>query len=302
MLKEILLIIVGAIFFCSCNYQSQVKTKYIRIQGSDTMYILALNWAEEYMKKNPDISIYVEGGGSAWGIQALVESKIDICSSSRPMLPFEVRQLAERHQRLGIAHLVAKDAISIYLNPSNPIKNLSLEQLRDIFTGKINNWKEIGGKDQSILVLSRSPNSGTYSYFKEHVLLNEEYTSKSEIHYSNQSVVDAVSENENAIGYGGTAFGNKVVHCKINGINPSISNVIKDIYPIARYLYLYTVDTPRGYIKDFIDWILDMPGQVIVAKVGYIPLFQPERGYFLTQLQFFSNKSLTFPSYNSSSP
>jgi len=276
MIYKLILIIFSLFLFISCIYQPQIKTKYIRIQGSDTMYILALNWAEEYMKKNPDISVYVEGGGSTRGFQTLIEAKIDICSSSRPMLPYEVRQLAKKHQRLGIAHLVAKDALSIYLHPSNPIKNLSREHLKDIFTGKIDNWKKIGGKNQSILVLTRSPNSGTYSYFKEHVLQGEEYSDKSEIFYSTQTVVDQVFENENAIGYGGTAFGDKVFHCKIDGIDPNINNVIKGIYPIARYLYLYTLDTPREQNKDFIDWILDMPGQVIVAKVGYIPLFQPE--------------------------
>ena len=237
------------------------------------MYLMTLRWAEEYMKQNPDISIYVEGGGSAQGFKSLIGGEIDICTASRPMLSYEVRQLAEKHQRLGISHLVAKDALSIYLNPKNPIKNLKMEQLKDIYTGKILNWKEVGGKDQPILVLTRSPNSGTYLYFKEHVLLNEDYKDDSEILYSTQAVVDQVLENENAIGYGGTAYGDKVVHC-INGIEPSIANVIKDVYPIARYLYLYTLDTPKGHIKDFIDWILDMPGQVIVAKVGYIPLFQ----------------------------
>jgi phosphate transport system substrate-binding protein len=275
MIQKFILFSLCIIILFSCSYQPQIKTKYIRIKGSDTMYILSLNWAEEYMKNNPDISIYVEGGGSASGIKALVNSEIDICSSSRPMLPYEVRQLAEKHQRLGIAHLVAKDALSIYLNPLNPIRNLKRQQLKDIFTGKIDNWKEIGGKDQTILVLTRSPNSGTYSYFKEHILLNEEYADNSVLFYSTQAVVEQVSENENAIGYGGMAFGDKVIHCKIDGINPNLNNVNNDTYPIARYLYLYTLDTPRGHIKNFIDWILDMPGQVIVAKVGFIPLFQP---------------------------
>jgi phosphate transport system substrate-binding protein len=279
MIQKILIFSISALLFLTCSHQPPAKTKYIRLQGSDTMYILALRWAEEYMRHHPDISVYVEGGGSARGFQALIKAEIDICASSRPMLPFEVRQLAEKHQRLGIAHLVAKDALSIYLHPANLIKNLSRTQLKDIFTGKIENWKEIGGKDQSILVLIRSPNSGTYLYFKEHVLLNEDYTDNSKIHYSTQSVVDAVSENENAIGYGGTAYGDKVLHCKIDGIEPTINNVIHDIYPIARYLYLYTLDTPKGHIKDFIDWILDMPGQVIVAKVGYIPLFQTETSH-----------------------
>ena len=274
MINKIFILFLFAFLVTTCSYRPPSMTKYIRVKGSDTMYLMTLRWAEEYMKQNPDISIYVEGGGSAQGFKALINGEIDICAASRPMLPYEVRQLAEKHQRLGISHLVAKDALSIYLNPRNPIKNLKMEQLKDIYTGKILNWKDVGGKDQAILVLTRSPNSGTYLYFKEHVLLNEDYKDNAVILYSTQAVVDQVLENENAIGYGGTAYGDKVVHCKINGIEPSIENVIKDVYPIARYLHLYTLDTPKGYIKDFIDWILDMPGQVIVAEVGYIPLFQ----------------------------
>jgi phosphate transport system substrate-binding protein len=232
-------------------------------------------WAEEYMKSHPNISIYTEGGGSAMGIQALIDDEVDICASSRPMLPPEVRQLAEKHKKLGIAFLVAKDALSIYLNPGNPVRDLSMRQLRDIFTGRITSWSDITEfYEKPILVINRSPNSGTYLYFKEHVLSDESYTANSEIVPSTQSVVDMVLGNQNAIGYGGTAYGSEVIHCRINGVAPTVDNVAKDIYPIARYLYLYTVDTPRGAVKSFIDWILDMPGQALVAKTGYIPLWR----------------------------
>jgi phosphate transport system substrate-binding protein len=249
------------------------------------MYTMVFRWAEEYMKQHTDISIYAEGGGSARGLQHLIEGEIDICASSRPMLPFEVRQLAEKHQRLGISHLVAKDALSIYLHPSNPVTDLTLKQLKDIFSGKIENWSQLGGKDITILVLTRSPNSGTYLYFKEHVLDDEEYTENAEIYFSTQALIDEIAENENAIAYGGTAYGDKVLHCRIDGIEPTIDNVIQDKYPIARYLYLYTIDTPKGHIKDFIDWILDMPGQVIVAQVGYIPLFKTDSAQNLPELK-----------------
>lgn len=262
--------------FLGCSHQPVLKTKFIRIHGSDTMNIMASRWAEAYMMENPDISIYVEGGGSARGFQALIDDDADICASSRPMLPHEVRQLAEKHHRLGIAYLVAKDALSIYINLSNPVSNINLDQLKNIYTGKFTNWKEIGGNDQPIMLITRSPNSGTYLYFKQYVLENEDYSPDASIEYSTQAVAEAVVENENAIGYGGTAYGEKVTHCKIDGVPPSIDNVIHDTYPIARYLYLYTLDTPKGHIKDLIDWILDQPGQVIVAKVGYIPLLQTE--------------------------
>ena len=151
-----------------------------------------------------------------------------------------------------------------------------LKQLKNIFSGKLDNWRQLGGRDLPILVLTRSPNSGTYLYFKEHVLDDEEYTDNAKIYYSTQALVDEIAENENAIAYGGTAFGDRVFHSKIDGIEPTTDNVIEDKYPIARYLYLYTIDTPKGYIKDYIDWILDLPGQVIVAQVGYIPLFRTD--------------------------
>lgn len=271
---SVLLLII--ILTLSCSHTPPVKTKYIRLKGSDTMKIMAYRWAEEYMRKHQDISVYIDGGGSARGFEALIEGEVDICASSRPMSPHEVRQLAERHQRLGIAYLVAKDALSVYLNNVNTVSNLTLEQLKDVFTGKIKNWSELGGKSNPISVITRSPNSGTYLYFKEHVLNNEIYSTESEIFYSTQKVVEKIISDENAIGYGGTAYGENVRHCKIDGVSPSVSNVIHDKYPIARYLYLYTLDTPKGHIKDFIDWILDMPGQVVIAKVGYIPLFQTE--------------------------
>jgi len=273
---KILSLLALVLLLTACSQKPMQKTKYIRLKGSDTMNIMTLRWAESYMLEHPDVSVYTEGGGSAQGFQALIEGEADICTSSRPMLPHEVRQLAEKHQRLGIAHLVAKDALSIYINPMNSITNLSLQQLKDIYTGKITNWKDIGGVDHPINVYTRSPNSGTFLYFKEHILDNEAYSEEAILKYSTQSIVDAILEDVNGIGYGGTAYGEKVTHCRIEGIAPTISNVIHDNYQLSRYLYLYTLDTPQGYIKDFIDWVMDQPGQVIVAKVGYIPLFRSE--------------------------
>jgi phosphate transport system substrate-binding protein len=266
-----LILVTGQFFSCSRSLTPQIA--YLRIQGSDTMYLLAMRWAEEYMKENVNVSIYVTGGGTAQGFQALINGQIEICTASRPILPHEVRQLAEQYHRLGIAHLVAKDALSVYLHPANPVNNLTLEQLKKIYTGQITNWQEVGGTDTPIHVLTRSPNSGTYYYFKEHVLNNQEYTNSAMIRFSNQAITEAILNDPAAIGYGGTAFGEKVKHCLINGVAPTIENVISDRYAISRYLYLYTLDTPRGVVNDFITWIMDEPGQVIVAQIGFIPLF-----------------------------
>jgi phosphate transport system substrate-binding protein len=269
------LIILGFLFIVfGCS--GQAKIKYIKIKGSDTMIILSSRWAEEYMLTHKDISVYPEGGGSVQGIKALINGKIDICTASRTMLPAEVRQLAENHNKLGIAHLVAKDALSVYTNPANPVRSLLISDLEKIFTGKVKNWKELSGPDMPIKVINRSPNSGTFLYFREHVLCDQPYLDDAIIKHSTQEVVNTVLADTAAIGYGGTAYGEDVVHVKINGYAPTIENVNKELYPIVRYLYLYTIDTPTGHIKEFIDWVLDVPGQAVVAKVGFIPLwFEP---------------------------
>jgi len=257
----------------TCSHIPQRSTAYLRLQGSDTMYLLAQHWSEAYMKENPDLSIYVTGGGTARGFQALINGETDICTASRPMLPHEVRLLAEQYRRLGVSHMVAKDALSIYVHPLNPVSDLSVSQLKEIFTGQTTNWKEVGGSDSPIRVIIRSPNSGTYFYFKEHVLNNQAYLTTAITRYSNEAIAQAVLDDPTAIGYGGTAYGNQVKHCSVNGIAPTIENVVSDRYFISRYLYLYTLDTPRGLVNDFITWIMDKPGQIIVAQTGFIPIF-----------------------------
>jgi phosphate transport system substrate-binding protein len=271
---NLLLLITILAFSC----MPRPEPRYIRMKGSDTMLVLMRQWAEEYMQRHPGVSIYTEGGGSAQGIKSLIANEIDICASSRAMLPGEVRQLAEKHNRLGIAYLVAKDALSIYLNPQNMVRDLSLKQLENIFTGKISNWQAVGGENAGINIITRSPNSGTYLYLQEHVLHGLPYTSKAQIKTSTNEVVRAVMNDIYAIGYGGTAYGEEVIHCRIEGIEPTVENVNNDTYPIVRYLYLYTIDTPDGEIKAFLDWVQDLPGQAIVARSGYIPLWEKKIG------------------------
>ncbi|MCD4665982.1 MAG: phosphate ABC transporter substrate-binding protein [Bacteroidales bacterium] len=272
-IKNLLLILLILLSISNCSRFNLIKTNTIRIKGSDTMRILTSRWAEEYMKYHPNISVYAEGRGSAMGIKDLINGKTDICAASRPLRPNEAHQLAKVHGKLGMGFLVAKDVLSVYINPENPVRDLSLKQLKDIFTGKITNWKEVGGKNEPILVLTRSPNSGTYLYFKEHVLEGDSYSTFAQTLQTTAAIVKAISENHDAIGYGGIAYGPEVVHCKINGVAATEENVINDTYPIVRYLYLYTIDTPRRQTKDFIDWVLK-DGQKIVKKVGYIPLWQ----------------------------
>lgn len=272
MLKSIL-IFMSIFVVSSCNTTSQKNITYIFIKGSDTMLILTRLWAQEYMKLYNNTSIYTEGGGSASGITSLIEGNIDICAASRPMKAFEVRQLAEKHSRLGISFLVGKDALSIYLNPENPVNNLTFKQLQDIFTGKITNWSDIGGPDKKIDVFSRSPNSGTFLYVKDHILDGKDFLDNAQIFNTTNAIIKAIEQNKFAIGYGGIAYGENIKHVFINNIAPTVANVKNNTYPLSRYLYFYTIDSPKGEIKEFIDWVLSQPGQTIVAKSGYIPLW-----------------------------
>ncbi len=257
----------------SCRPNSRKINNSIRLKGSDTMLILAARWAEEYMKFNSNVAVYVEGGGTERGADALINGKADICLASRPFLSTEVKSLAEKFGSLGMRFLVAKDALSIYINRENPVANLTVEQVRKIFSGEITHWDQIGGKNEPILVLIRPINSGTHLYFQEHILAGAAYTEFAQIVNTTAAAAKAVAENRLAIAYGGIAYGTEVTHCRINNISPTIENVQNDSYPIIRYLYLYTIDTPTGITKNFIDWVLKQ-GQQTVREVGYVPLWE----------------------------
>jgi phosphate transport system substrate-binding protein len=263
-----------AFFACALHgsYAQRDSSRIIRIKGSDTMRILVDRLAEEYMKTVPGIAIFVDGGGTALGIRDLTRNRIDICTASRTIRAEEVRLLAENFNRIGMKIRVAKDALSVYLNPQNPLRDLSMRQLSDIFTGKIKNWKAVGGDDAPIHLFIRSPNSGTFLFFKEHVLDGKDYSQEAKTKATTMAIINAVSEDVNGIGYGGLAYGAEVIHSKINQVAPSEQNVKNNRYPIIRYLYFYTIDTPQGHVKAFIDWVL-RDGQRLVREVGYIPLW-----------------------------
>lgn len=268
-------LIIGSIFAAchSGRSLSTSNTPVIRLKGSDTMVILAQRWAEKFMQQHDGVAVYVEGGGTATGIEALIEGDIEICTASRPLRPAEVRRLAKKQQNVGIAHLVAKDGLSVYLHPDNPVRNLALAQVKGIYTGAITNWREVGGKDEAIVVLSRAPSSGTYLYFQEHVLEGQPYGANATHMPTTAAMVQEIEKNPAAIGYGGLAYGANLVHCKINGVSPTAANVRADKYPIARYLYFYTIKKPEGSAKLFIEWVLSKEGQRVVKEIDYIPLF-----------------------------
>lgn len=276
MIKQLLLLLACGLSLLACSATRSVAppANTIRLKGSDTMVPLAQRWAEEFMRRHDNISVYVEGGGTATGFDALIKGEIEICTASRPLRSLEARQLVERQQNLGVATLVAKDGLSVYLHPNNPVRNLSLAQVRDIYLGKIKYWREVGGSEEAIVALSRSPSSGTYLYFQEHVLEGQPFGANVINLPTTAAIAAEVEKNPRALGYGGIAYGQQLVHCKINGVSPTAEAVRKDVYPIARYLYVYTIKKPEGVTKRFIDWVLGREGQRLVKEAGYIPLFE----------------------------
>jgi len=266
-------LILTVISVLGCSFKPTGENIII-ISGSDTMYELNEKLANEYMKENPEVSIYVKGGGTKLGINDLIKNKTDICASSRNLKPDEAKLLAEYYGSLALVYLIAKDGLSIFVNPSNFVNDLTLEQVKKIFTGKIKNWKDVGGKDTVIVPVLRNPNSGTYLYFKEHVLDDEDYTENGITLPSTREIVKFISENENAIGYGGVGYKEGVIQIKIDGVPPTELNIRNDTYPITRYLHFFLSKSPSGRVKDFIDWVLSPSGQSVIRNAGFISLWE----------------------------
>ncbi len=240
------------------------------------MLLLVQRLAVRYMQEHPDVSITTEGGGSGAGVQELINGNSDICSSSRPLSPEEVRQMAERYRSVGVSILCAKDALSIVVNVSNPVNNLTEQEVKGIFAGSIKNWSELGGQSMPITVYRRESNSGTFLYFEEHVLFGEEYSSLSVPLPGAQAMINAVAADSSAVGYSTNAYAHKVKSLSVNGVEPTLTNVRQGRYPISRYLYFYTVKPPEGDVKKFVDWVTGGEGQKTVKENGYVPLYEAE--------------------------
>ncbi len=249
----------------------------ISVKGSDTMVRLGQRWAEEYMKKFAKSIIQVSGGGSGTGIAALLNGTTDICMASRDMKAKEYQDAKSKNvdvHRLA----VALDGIAVFLHKENPVTDLTLAQLKGIYTGELTNWKEVGGKDATIILYGRENNSGTYAYFKEHVLQEEDYADRCQTLPGTASVVNAITKDVNGIGYGGIAWATTVKHAgvKVNdttaAVHPSLDAVSNGSYPISRELYFFYRGTPSGELKDFVNWALSAEGQKVAEAADYIPL------------------------------
>jgi phosphate transport system substrate-binding protein len=245
----------------------------VRVGGSDTMGVLLRRWAEEFMRRHPGVVVETSGGGSGRGIDRLIDAELDVAAASRPMLPGEVRRLHERHGVLGVGYRCARDALSVYLNPANPVQELSLDELRGVYAGRIRNWRELGGAEARIEPLGRPPASGTHRLFRDLVLETDAFDGAVVALPTTDAICARVGARPAAIGYGGVAFGSELLHARIDGVAPTAENVRRGVYPLGRYLYLVTTRPPAGVVRRFVDWCLSPDGQRLVEKVGYAALW-----------------------------
>jgi len=259
-------------------------TRTIENKGSDTIVNLALAWAEAYQEIRPEVYLSVTGGGSGTGIAALINGTVDIANASR-RIKSEEQAEAEANGVTPTEFIIARDAIAVIVNHENPIDNLTLQLISDIYSGKINNWSEVGGEDRPIVRLSRETNSGTHVYFLDNVLrlgdaLSETLFSVDTLLLpSSEGITAEIRQNPNAIGYDGLGYVTDEVKVVAVGISidgpfvyPSSETVNSNLYPIARDLYMYTAGEPSGEIKEYLDWIISPQAQEIVKKLGFVPV------------------------------
>jgi phosphate transport system substrate-binding protein len=278
-------IFVTLLTACSSNStDSNTDTaSYIENKGSDTIVNLALAWAERYQAEHPDVRISVTGGGSGTGIASLINGTVDIANASRQIKEEEIAE-AKSNGVESVEHIIARDAIAVIVNPENPVSQLTLKQISDIYSGKIKNWSDVGGEDRPIVRLSRETNSGTHVYFLETVLRlgNSEdktlFSTDTLLLPSSEGIIVEVRQNPNAIGYDGLGYVPEdlkmiAIAEKEGGsyVLPSIATVNDKTYPIARDLYMYTDGEPTGIVKEYLDWILSAEAQEIVAELGFVP-------------------------------
>jgi len=282
MLKKKFVLI--AIFMLTLMGCSASRKNSIQVKGSDTMVNLVQAWAEKYMEKNPGAFVAVTGGGSGTGLSSLISGTCDVAMSSRNIKEKEIA-LAQKREITPNEIVIALDGLAVVVNPDNPVSQLTLDQVAAVFTGKIVNWKELGGKDEAIVILSREVNSGTHVYFKEHVLRKNDPDSQEEFApgalmlSSSQAVADEVAGNSAAIGYYGMGYisaqQKPVAIAKTDKdpyIMPLIENVMKGDYPISRPLFLYTKGVPSGLVESFVNFALSSEGQDIVRMTDFVPL------------------------------
>lgn len=290
--KLALLLVLSILIFSGCKKKDEVEKSIVSVKGSDTMVNLSQKWAETYMKKNPNASLQVTGGGSGTGIAALLNGTMDIANASRELKQKEY----DRARELGIIpkeFKVALDGIAVIVHTDNPIEELTVDQLRDLFIGKVENWKELGGNDSPITLYGRENSSGTYEFFKGRVLGKDErgqtrdFATQTQVLQGTAALGEAVARDTKGVGYGGVGYfaarsDVKIIRVKDNadalaiapaeGGKVNYEAIWSGDYSISRYLYCYTNGTPEKKIQDFMDFILSEQGQDLVKQMEYIPL------------------------------
>lgn len=283
-LKFILAIVLFIFFVVGCKGKTDTNGPqgFVQVKGSDTIVNAAQKIAEEYMKDYPYVFVAITGGGSGVGVASLINKTCDVATMSREIKPKEI-EMAKNHGVSPKEYIVANDCIAVIVNKNNPIDKLTIEDLRKIFTGKADNWKQFGGKDLPIVTLSREVSSGTHTYFKEEVIhlgkknSTEEFSAETLLLSSSQTIVEEVATNEGAIGYLGMGYisdRTKSLLLDKNGqfYPPDIENVLKGTYPLSRPLYFYTNGEPQGLTKSFIDFTMSDKGQRQFEEAGFVPL------------------------------
>lgn len=265
---------IFALAVAMCFTANLVWAGNIVIKGSTTVLPIAQKVAEIYMKVNPDVKISISGGGSGNGIKALIDGSTDIADSSRFIKPKEVK-LAVEKGRYPVPFAVAYDCIVPVVHPSNSISNLTMDQLKALYKGEIKNWRDIGGPNRKIVVISRDTSSGTYEVWHKKVMKKERVFPGALLQASNGAIVQAVSKNKNAIGYIGLGYLDKNVKAlTVDGIRGSEETTLNGTYPISRPLYMFTAGWPKGDTLNFINFMVHpQKGQKYVADAGYVPLY-----------------------------
>ena len=255
------------------------RKETITQKGSDTMILLCQKWAEKFAAVHKNIEVQATGGGSGTGISALINGTTDIAASSRPMKPAEREQIKAKFQSDVVEIPVARDAIAIYVHKDNPVDSLTMPQLAGIYSGTIKNWKEVGGPDAAIILYGRENSSGTYEFFKEHVLDKADFPSNTQTLQGTAAIVSAIGKDTKGIGYGGAAYTAagvkplKLAGEKGGAMVPTTENVKDNSYALSRNLYFYLRQQPSGTLKTYIDWVLGPEGQAAVTEAGeYFPL------------------------------
>lgn len=261
------LIPMGTFFF-----PVSASAESLTIRGSTTVLPIAQKAAERYMNLHKEANISISGGGSGTGVKALLDGSVDIANTSRPMKAKEVK-IARKRGITPSEHIIARDGIAVIVNPKNPISALTKAQIKDIYTGKIKNWAQLGGFKKEIVVVSRETTSGTFECFNKIVLKKAKVTPYSLLQAANAGVLQTVAQSEGAIGYVGIGYLDKRIKAiKVEGVYPAVATVVDGTYPISRPLFMYTNGKPKGLCARFIDFVLSPKGQKIVEEEGFVKL------------------------------